>query len=143
MRYIAAMILLLAGLMYADTEFAEPKPSLENPRKFVFPISQGTDDAINHVLNSTNNVMKFYGPEKCEVCIVCYSKGIKAVLKNRSFSKRVRSLMTYDVEFIACGNTMNTMKIKKERLLDGVEIVTAGIVELIERQLRDWIYIRP
>ena len=143
MRYIAAMILLLAGLMYADTEFAEPKPSLENPRKFVFPISQGTDDAINHVLNSTNNVMKFYGPEKCEVCIVCYSKGIKAVLKNRSFSKRVRSLMTYDVEFIACGNTMQTMKIKKERLLDGVEVVTAGIVELIERQLRDWIYIRP
>lgn len=143
MRYIAAMIFLLAGLAYADTEFADPKPSLENPRKFVFPISEGTDDAINHVLNSTNNVMKFYGPEKCEVCIVCYSKGIKAVLKNRSFSKRVRSLMTYDVEFIACGNTMNTMKIKKERLLDGVEIVTAGIVELIERQLRDWIYIRP
>jgi intracellular sulfur oxidation DsrE/DsrF family protein len=143
MKYIAVIIFLLVGFVYADTEFADPKPSLENPRKFVFPISEGTDEAINHVLNSTNNVMKFYGPEKCEICIVCYSKGIKALLKNRSFSKRVKSLMTYDVEFIACGNTMRTLKIKKERLLDGVEIVTAGIVELIERQLKEWIYIRP
>ena len=137
------MLILILSQVVADTEFADPKPSIENPRKFVFPISEGTDDAINHVLNSANNVMKFYGPEKCEVCIVAYSKGIKAVIKNRSFSKRVKSLMTYDVEFIACRNTMHTLKIKKENLLDGVEIVTAGIVELIERQLRDWIYIRP
>ena len=139
MKYVL-MLLLLLGTLHADTEFADPKPSIDNPRKFVFPITEGSDEAINHVLSSTNNVMKFYGPEKCEVCIVCYSKGIKALQKNRSFSKRVKSLMTYDVEFIACGNTL---KIKKSDLLDGVEVVTAGIVELIERQLRGWIYIRP
>ena len=142
MKYVL-MLLLLLGKLHADTEFADPKPSIDNPRKFVFPITEGSDEAINHVLSSTNNVMKFYGPEKCEVCIVCYSKGIKALQKNRSFSKRVKSLMTYDVEFIACGNTMRTLKIKKSDLLDGVEVVTAGIVELIERQLRGWIYIRP
>ena len=51
--------------------------------------------------------------------------------------------MTYDVEFIACKNTMDTLKIDKKELLDGVEVVTAGIVELIERQLRGYIYIRP
>jgi intracellular sulfur oxidation DsrE/DsrF family protein len=51
--------------------------------------------------------------------------------------------MTYDVTFIACGNTMKTLKIKEEDLLADVEIVTAGIVELIERQLRGYIYIRP
>jgi intracellular sulfur oxidation DsrE/DsrF family protein len=136
-------MLVFSGFLYGDTEFADPKPSIDNPRKFVFPISEGSDEAINHVLSSTNNVMKFYGPEKCEVCIVCYSKGIKALQKNRSFSRRVKSLMTYDVEFIACGNTMRTLKIKKSDLLDGVEVVTAGIVELIERQLRGWIYIRP
>ena len=143
MKYIWIIVLVLVGFVQADTEFADPKPSIDNPRRFVFPISEGTDAAINHVLSSMNNVMKFYGPEKCEVCIVCYSKGIKTLQKHRSFSKRVKSLMTYDVEFIACGNTMKTLKIKKEDLLDGAEIVTAGIVELIERQLRGWIYIRP
>jgi intracellular sulfur oxidation DsrE/DsrF family protein len=55
----------------------------------------------------------------------------------------VEALMTYEVEFIACGNTMKTLKIDKSELIDDVEIVTAGIVELIERQLRGYIYIRP
>jgi len=51
--------------------------------------------------------------------------------------------MTYDVEFIACGNTMKTYHIKKDELIKGVEIVTAGIVELIEKQRDGWTYIRP
>jgi intracellular sulfur oxidation DsrE/DsrF family protein len=38
---------------------------------------------------------------------------------------------------------MRTFKVKEKDLIDGVEVVTAGIVELIERQLRGWIYIRP
>ncbi|HHB94308.1 MAG TPA: hypothetical protein ENK88_04100, partial [Campylobacterales bacterium] len=74
-----------------------------------------------------------------------YSQGIKALLKHHdnNIEKRVKSLITYDVEFIACGNTMKTLKIDKKELIDGVEVVTAGIVELIERQLRGYIYIRP
>ena len=143
MSKIVLILVLLLGSLVADTEFADPPPSLENPRQFVFPITKGENDEITHVLNSANNVMKFYGPEKCEVCIVAYSKGITAVMKHRLFAKRIRSLMTYDVEFIACGNTMTTFKMKEKDLIDGVEVVTAGIVELIERQLKGWIYIRP
>ncbi len=141
-------IFLFCGFVSADTEFADPKPSLENPRQFIFPITSGDEHQISHVLSSASNVMKFYGPEKCEIVIVCYSQGIKTVLKKAYFfdkdiQKRVRSLMTYDVEFIACGNTMKTYKIDKKELLKGVEVVTAGIVELIERQKGGWTYIRP
>ncbi|BCD63120.1 hypothetical protein NitYY0826_C2010 [Nitratiruptor sp. YY08-26] len=140
------IIALLFGalLLLADTEFAEPKPSIDNPRKIVFPITHGDDESINHVLSSANNVMKFYGPEKVMIAIICYSKGIRTLLKKeKKIAARVRSLMTYDVEFIACGNTMRTKHIKKEDLIEGVEIVTAGIVELVERDLKGWIYIRP
>jgi intracellular sulfur oxidation DsrE/DsrF family protein len=63
--------------------------------------------------------------------------------RDLEIKKRVEALMTYEVEFIACGNTMKTLKIDKSELIDDVEIVTAGIVELIERQLRGYIYIRP
>ena len=139
------MFTLLLTLSFAETEFAEPKPSMEHPRKFVFPITKWNRDEINHILGSANNVIKFYGVDNTEVVIVAYSQGINALLKHRdnNIRKRVKSLMTYDVEFIACGNTMRTLKIDKKELLDGVEVVTAGIVELIERQLRGYIYIRP
>lgn len=144
MRKILVALLLLWTALFAETEFAEPKPSLENPRQFVFPITDGDDESINHVLSSANNVLKFYGPEKTELVIVTYSKGIRTLLKSeKDISVRVKALMTYDVEFIACGNTMRTKSIKKEDLLEDVEVVTAGIVELIERQKKGWIYIRP
>jgi len=145
MKQIMMSVLLLCSFLSAETEFAEPKPSLENPRKFVFPITKDERSEINHVLSSANNVMKFYGPEKVEVVIVAYSKGIKAVMNNKDIEikKRVEALLTYEVEFIACGNTMQTLKIDKTELIDGVEVVTAGIVELIERQLRGYTYIRP
>jgi intracellular sulfur oxidation DsrE/DsrF family protein len=148
MKKFLIVITMLISFISADTEFADPKPSLMNPRQFIFPITSGDEHDISHVLSSASNVMKFYGPEKCEVAIVCYSQGIKALLKKAYFfdkdiQKRVRSLMTYDVEFIACGNTMKTYKIDKKELLEGVEIVTAGIVELIEREKKGWSNIRP
>ncbi len=145
MRFFLIVLTLFTTTLTSETEFASPKPSLEHPRKFVFPITRWDRREINHILGSANNVIKFYGVDNTEVVIVAYSQGIKALLKrgNLRIKRRVKSLMTYDVEFIACGNTMKTLKIKKNDLIDGVEVVTAGIVELIERQLRGYIYIRP
>jgi len=148
MKKILLILSLIIVSVFADTEFAKPVPSIENPRQFVFPITSENEEEISHILSSASNVIKFYGADKCEVAIVCYSRGIKSVLKKSHFfdkdiPKRVRSLMTYDVEFIACGNTMKTYNIKKKELIEGVEVVTAGIVELIERQKRGWTYIRP
>ena len=147
MKMVTIWLLLAISFTFlpAETEFAEPKPSMENPRKFVFPITSWNRDEINHILGSANNVIKFYGVDNTEVVIVAYAQGIKALLKHHDnrIRKRVNSLMTYDVEFIACQNTMTTLNIDKKELIDGVEVVTAGIVELIERQLRGYIYIRP
>jgi intracellular sulfur oxidation DsrE/DsrF family protein len=139
------LLFIITTFVFSETEMAEPKPSMENPRKFVFPITTWDRDEINHILGSANNVIKFYGVDNTEVVIVAYSQGIKALMErhDRNIKNRVKSLMTYDVEFIACQNTMTTLKIDKKELLEGVEVVTAGIVELIERQLRGYIYIRP
>ena len=145
MKQFLLLFFIMTTFIFAETEMAEPKPSMENPRKFVFPITNWDRTEINHILGSANNVIKFYGVDNTEVVIVAYSQGIKSLLKSHDneIKKRIKSLMTYDVEFIACGNTMKTLKIDKKDLLDGVEVVTAGIVELIERQLRGYIYIRP
>jgi intracellular sulfur oxidation DsrE/DsrF family protein len=55
----------------------------------------------------------------------------------------VDALMQIDVEFVACENTMRTKKIDKSELIEGVEIVTAGIVEMTERVQDGWINIVP
>ena len=134
--------LVMALFLYGETEFAEPRPDIDNVRKMVFGISSGEAEEINHVLSSINNVMKYYRPENTQVKVIAYYHGIKALLKdNNEFKVRVEALMTYDVEFIACGNTMRTLNIKPDELLDGVEIVTAGIVEINEAILKGYNYL--
>jgi len=147
MRSISIVFLLLLSMtsvMQAETEFAKPKPAIDNPRKLVFSIDSAEPKAVNHVLSTINNVMKFYRPENTEVVVVAYSQGIKALLKkdNKEIRTRIESLMTYDVEFIACGNSMRTLKIEKKELLDDIDFATAGIVEIIERQLQGYTYIK-
>lgn len=150
MKKILVLCVMMLSFVVAETELSEPKPSMMNPRKFVFPITTDNEQEISHVLSSASNVVKFYGVDKCHVVIVFYSKGIKAVLKKPKFfdkdiQKRLKSLMMYDdtVEIVACHNAMKTYDITDKDLLKDVDVVTAGIVEIIERQLRGYIYIRP
>ncbi len=138
------ILLSFCILSFADTEFADPKPSIDNPRQIVFAIAEGKEHALDHILSVANNVLKFYGPENVEMKIVAYSQGIKLLDKhNKTTAIRVDALMQYDVEFVACGNTMRTLKIKEEDLVDGSVIVTAGVVELLESVKAGWIYIKP
>lgn len=144
MKKVLVLLGVTLSLLFAETEFADPPPAIDNPRRIVFQITGAEDEAIHHVLSSANNIMKFYGPEKVRIAVVAYYHGIRALLKSeKEIRVRVEALMTYDVEFIACGNTMRTKKIPREAILDDAEVVTAGIVEIAERIKKGWIYIRP
>ncbi len=143
-RYFTLVLLMLSTLLHADTEFADPKPTFEHPRKIVFSVTEDSPHALDHILSVANNVLKFYGPENVQMKIIAYSKGLKLLYKKeRTTAVRVDALMQYEVEFIACGNTMRTLHVNKDELVDGVEIVTAGVVELIESVKKGWVYIKP
>lgn len=136
--------LLLINVAYGDIRLAEPLPTIEKPREVVLGVSSGDDETIQHVLSTANNVLKFYGPEKVHMRIVAYYHGIRTVLKReREFAPRVDALQQYGVEFVACGNTMQTKNIQPSELIDGVEIVSAGIAEIIERSAEGAVYIHP
>ncbi len=144
MKNIILLVCIFAVTIFAETELSDPEPSIIEPRRVVLSIDSGREEEIHHVLGSANNILKFYGPEKVEMVIVAYYHGIRAVLKrDRDIRIRVEALQLFGVEFIACGNTMRTKNIKESALIDDVEIVTAGLVEMIERQQDGWIIITP
>jgi len=145
MKKILILLAFALSTNVAETEFAEPKPAIDNPRQLVFSIPTAEPKEINRILSTVNNVIKFYRTENTEVVIVAYGQGLKSLLKkgDTDIRKRIEALMTYDVEFIACGNTMRTLHIEKKDLLDDIEFATAGIVEIIERQLQGYTYTQP
>ena len=144
MKYFIQILLLFVVFLYADTEYADPIPSIDNPRQIVFAVSDDSKYALDHILSISNNVLKFYGPEKVEMKIVAYSKGLKLLYRsNHDVVLRVDALMQYGVEFVACGTTMRTYNIKKEDLIDGSVVVTSGVIELLESVKAGSTYIKP
>ena len=140
--------LFFLNSLVAETRFSDPKPTMDKPRKFIFPLSTANEKEISHLIGTSNRVIKAYGSNNYELVIVCYADGIKAIQKDAVFTdknitKRMKALLLSDVEILACNNTLKSRKIKKSELIEDVDIVEAGVVEIIERQVDGYVYVRP
>lgn len=146
-RLVAGLAMLAAGAAAAtagETMLADPKPDPDNPRKILLQLTTDDSRAVNDVLFNVVNIQKFYGQDNVKVAVVSFGAGNRALYKDTStVRERISSLLQYDVEFVACGNTIEATGRKPTDVIDGVEIVTAGIPEIIERIKQGWIYIRP
>ncbi|WP_456430794.1 DsrE family protein [Nitratifractor sp.] len=137
---------LLPVAAAAKMEFSDPKPSFDNPRKWVVPVKTDDLHIVNHIIGGINNVLNEYPPESLQVAMVFYSRGMRVLRKDYDPKtlKRLRSLMDgYDVEVVGCVNTMKTMGWKKKDFIDGIVYRQAGIAEVLERSVAGWIVFAP
>lgn len=135
------LVILLAVFGFSSSEFSEPKPTFDNPRKVVFQLYDSDLSKINHNLSSIYNILKEYPTETLKIVVVTYGNGMRALKKDydKATLKRISSLMEYDVEFIGCRNTMETMKWTEDDFIDDISYVQAGIVELIELKFAGYV----
>lgn len=135
------LLSLLAIFSFAQTKFSDPQPTFDNPRKVVYSLYVGDLETVNHTIGSMYNILKEYPSESLKIVVVAYGKGLRVLKKDYDANtlNRVKSLMEYDVEFIACKNTMETMKWTEKDFIDGISYTQAGIVEVIEKQQEGYI----
>jgi len=131
------ILILSVVISYAEMTFSDPKPTFDNPRKWVIKLRVSDKETVNHMLGSIYNVLKEYPAESIKITVVAYGKGMRVLRKDYDAHtlSRISSLMDYEVEFIACKNTMETMKWTKDEFIDDLEYVQAGVAELIEKQV--------
>ncbi|MBI3706276.1 MAG: DsrE family protein [Proteobacteria bacterium] len=140
----ALMAASCAPVLAAETALAQPAPTPDNPRKVLLQLTSDDPRIVNDLLFNVVNIQRFYGQDNVRIAVVTFSAGNRALYRDTSPVKaRVESLLHYDVEFVACGNTMEATGRKPDDLIDGVAVATAGIPEIVERQLQGWHYIRP
>ena len=139
------LIVLIAVFSYAQSTFSYSIPTFENPRKLVINIHDNDLETVNHNIGTIYNILKEYPSESLKVAVVLYGKGMRVIKKDYDAAtlNRIKSLMEYDVEFIGCKNTMETMKWTQDDFISGVDYVQAGIVEVIERQNDGYFGITP
>jgi uncharacterized protein len=128
---------------------APPAPA----RAHRLAIQVNTEDptAMRHAISNALNAAKAYKEvnESLEVQIIAYGPGIHMF---RADTSPVKDLLPFlraslpEVAFVVCGNSKVIMEQKEGRtlaLVDGAQVVQAGIVRLMELQEAGWSYIRP
>ena len=139
------LIVLVSVFAFGQMEFADPQPTFDNPRKWVIKLRTANIEEVNHMLSSVYNVLKVYPDSAIQIAVVTYAQGVRVLKKDYDphTLSRISSLMEYDVEFISCRNTMETMKWVDEDFIEGISFVQAGIAEIIEKQAGGWIGVTP
>jgi intracellular sulfur oxidation DsrE/DsrF family protein len=104
------------------------------------------DDAdeyrINIVLNNANNILSDLDNVKVE--IVANARGYKLFIQdNNPYYDRLKELKSMGVKLVLCNNTLKGVGLKKDDLIEGVELVPSGVGELVKKQAEGWSYIKP
>ena len=109
-------VIMLSIFVYGESTFSDPQPTFDEPRKVAIQVYDSNLEKVNHNLSTIYNILREYPEESLKVVVITYGNGIRALKKDydKDTLTRIKSLMEYDVEFIVCKNTMETMKWTKD-----------------------------
>jgi len=133
-----AAILLLAG----SGEIAQAQPAAQRS-KVVIQVSDGDQAKWNLALNNARNIQVDLGAANVDIEIVAYGPGIAMLKLDSPVANRVGEANAAGVKVMACENTMTGQKLARSDMLGSVGYVSAGVVEIMQRQQQGWAYIRP
>jgi uncharacterized protein len=126
----------------------QPALAADDGPKHKIVIQVSTDDirTQNIAMNNAVNLQKALGQDNVAIEIVAYGPGLSMLTPKSSASKRVPGLAMQDITFSACGNTKDHIEKKTGKpvtLVEGVTIVQAGVLRIMELQEAGWSYVRP
>ena len=130
------LILFLSLFMVANLT------AQEKPVKIVFDVTSSDEKVHQSTMRHVKAMSKAYPDSEFEV--VMYSGSINMVLQAKStVAVDMEALAKNDkVTFVICEGTMKRHKIDKSQLILGVVTVPDGILEIIQKQMEGWGYIK-
>lgn len=110
----------------------------------VIQVSDNDPAKWNLALNVAENLQEAYGKDKVDVEIVAFGPGLNMLKADSKVAPRLNQAQDRSVTLIACGNTMQKMKVTKGDLQPGsVVAADGGVVHIFKRQGEGWNAIRP
>jgi len=141
---LAAALLMIVAFPQAIAEETD-KPFAE--AHIVLQLADGDDQSQARILSVANNLIKHYGgPDFVDIEIVTYGPGISLLYPDNPNRERISSLMTNEVRFVGCLNTLETIERKtgeRPKLIPEAIKVRTGVARLVERAQQGFVVIRP
>ncbi|MFO1413645.1 MAG: DsrE family protein [Burkholderiales bacterium] len=138
-RTASACVLALAlvAAQPATAQSAAPRA------RVVLQVSDGDTAKWNLALNNAKNVQADLGAANVDIEIVAYGPGIGMLKAESTVGNRIEEAMGSGVKVLACENTMRGQKLTQADMLPKIGYVSAGVVEIMQKQQQGWAYIRP
>lgn len=116
--------------------------SQTTPIKIVFDVTSSNEKVHQSALRHVDLMSKSYPESKFEV--VVYSGALNMLVKGKSsVTDQVEKFSDNDnISFVVCSMSMKRHNITKADLLNGVEPVPDGILEIYQKQSEGWGYIK-
>lgn len=149
-RFIAAVagaggLALAATRVRADDTGGFPGDPPKH--RVVFQFNHANTEYQTHILNSMSALLTEYD-DAIGLAVVAFSKGIHVLAKkpkravDKTIYERVQGFAeNYGVQFVACGNTMQTVGYAPGDMRPFAKIEEVGIAALMHYQEQGWSYI--
>ena len=137
-----SLLLLISSLFLSTNLYAKDNSSFDKVN-IVIHVSNNHKRTYQSVLNYTYSLMDYYG-EKANIAIVANGTGIGFVNSKNKYTEEILNLIEKGVKISACNTTVRIMrKFQALHIIKGVKFVPTGVVEVIELQLKGYLYLNP
>jgi uncharacterized protein len=136
----ALAVMAIGGIAWLPAHAQQPAPARS---KVVLQVSDADSAKWNLALNNAKNLQTDLGAANVEVEIVAYGPGIGMLKADSVVGNRIDEALTAGVKVVGCENTMRAQKLTQADMWGKIGYVSAGVVEIMQRQQQGWAYIRP
>ncbi|MGM0405807.1 MAG: DsrE family protein [Thermoplasmatota archaeon] len=107
--------------------------------KVVFHLNE--EKNTNEVLANIRNLKKDMDDVEAELLV--NGMAVRDFVQNSNYEGRVKTMVGNGIVVKVCSNSLKGLRIEEEELIEGIEVVPAGVTELVEKQNEGWAYIKP
>ena len=146
---VAALMLTFIPALVAPAARAQQAPLQDKPfaeHKIVLQLSDNDPRKQGLVLSVTNNLMKFYDPDKVAIEIVAFGPGIDLLRPENPNRKMVESLVTQGARFDICLNTVDTLERdtgKRPEFIAAATPVQVGVAQILFLTENGYTLVKP
>lgn len=110
----------------------------------IFHLDEPSKGRAEQMLANITNLLNDMGDANVDVELLANGGGVRALAKDsEGLAGQIKGLAARGVLLVACQNSMTHLGMTRDDLLDPVEVVPAGVSELVKKQAQGWAYIRP
>jgi len=137
---LALLLAAPAAVLGADAP-AKAAGKAAAKQRVVFQVNEDDSRKWHTILANLNNVQEELG--RVDISVVVIGPGLGMLKADALTANGVQDAMAAGVRFVACGNSMQSMKLAKDDMIDGIAYAKAGYVEIMRLQKLGYAYIRP